>query len=90
LEQAAVMIEEWMRKLVLDLLAQADRSGSTVRSVAEPIAMDRHLAVREAAENLSFGGRLMSLALECHRRGWLPPSWVASLSKPFFRRSLRL
>ncbi|MGB5163212.1 MAG: Glu/Leu/Phe/Val dehydrogenase dimerization domain-containing protein [Thermoanaerobaculia bacterium] len=90
LEQTASLIEEWMARMIPDLLDQAERSGQSVRSIAEPAALERHRAVRAAAENPSLGSRLMSLALESHRRGWLPESLVGALSKPYFRRSLRL
>ncbi|MGB5343327.1 MAG: Glu/Leu/Phe/Val dehydrogenase dimerization domain-containing protein [Thermoanaerobaculia bacterium] len=90
LEQTASLIEEWMARIIPDLLDQAERSGQSVRSIAEPAALERHRAVRAAAENPSLGSRLMSLALESHRRGWLPESLVGALSKPYFRRSLRL
>jgi len=89
LEQTASLIEEWMARMIPDLLDQAERSGQSVRSIAEPAALERHRAVRAAAENPSLGSRLMSLALESHRRGWLPESLVGALSKPYFRRSLR-
>jgi len=90
LEEAANLINEWMRRMMLDLLEQAESRGLTVRSIAEPIALERHRVVRAAAENPSLSSRLMNLALEGHRRGWLPESLVGALSKPYFRRSLRL
>jgi glutamate dehydrogenase/leucine dehydrogenase len=90
LEQAANLIDEWMRQMMTDLLEQAESRGLAVRSIAEPIAMERHRVVRAAAENPSLGSRVMNLALEGHRRGWLPVSLVGTLSKPYFRRSLRL
>jgi len=90
LEQTASLIEEWMARMIPDLLDQAERRGQSVRSIAEPAALERHRAVRAVAENPSLGSRLMSLALESHRRGWLPESLVGALSKPYFRRSLRL
>jgi len=90
LEQAALLIEAWMRRTIPDLLEQAESRGLTVRSIAEPVALERHQMVRAAAENPSLGSRLMNLALESHRRGWLPESLVGALSKPYFRRSLRL
>ena len=89
-EEAANLIGEWMRKTMTDLLEQAERRGLAVRSIAEPIALERHRAVRAAAESPSLGSRLMNLALEGHRRGWMPESLVGALSKPYFRRSLRL
>lgn len=90
LEQTTTLIEAWMRKTMLDLLAQAQRGARTVRSVAEPVALKRHKAVSAAAENPTLRSRVMGLALESHRRGWLPESWVGSLSKPYFRKSLGL
>ncbi len=90
LKEAANLIDGWMRRMMMDLLQQADSRGRTVRSIAEPIAVERHQAVRAAAENPSASSRLMNLALEGHRRGWLPVSLVGALSKPYFRRSLRL
>ncbi|NHZ73109.1 MAG: hypothetical protein GWP16_01400 [Nitrospirae bacterium] len=90
LGEAASLIDEWMRRMMLDLLEQAESRGLTVRSIAEPVALERHQMVRAAAENPSLGSRLMNLALESHRRGWLPESLVGALSKPYFRRSLRL
>jgi glutamate dehydrogenase/leucine dehydrogenase len=90
LEQAANLIDEWMRRMMTDLLEQAESRGLTVRSIAEPIALERHREVRAAAENPSLSSRVMNLALESHRRGWLPVSLVGALSKPYFRRSLRL
>jgi len=79
-----------MRRMMTDLLKQAESRGLTVRSIAEPIALERHREVRAAAENGSLSSRVMNLALEVHRRGWLPVSLVGALSKPYFRRSLRL
>lgn len=90
LKEAANLIDNWMGRMMTDLLEQADSRGLTVRSIAEPIAVARHQAVRAAAENPSASSRLMNLALEGHRRGWLPVSLVGALSKPYFRRSLRL
>jgi glutamate dehydrogenase (NAD(P)+) len=90
LEQAANLIDKWMRRMMTDLLKQAESRGLTVRSIAEPIALERHREVRAAAENGSLSSRVMNLALEVHRRGWLPVSLVGALSKPYFRRSLRL
>jgi glutamate dehydrogenase/leucine dehydrogenase len=90
LEQAANLINESMRRMMLDLLEQAKSRGITVRSLAESLALERHRVVRAAAENPSLSSRLMNLALESHRRGWLPESLVGALSKPYFRRSLRL
>ena len=89
-KQASGLIEGWMEWLMKDLLEQAKKRGITVREIAEPLALERHRAVRAAAENPSLGSRLMKLALEGHRRGWLPVSLVGALSKPYFRRSLRL
>lgn len=87
-QETASSIEAWMGKTVSGLLAQAQDTGQTLRSIAEPLALERHRRVRAAAEHPSIRARLTNLALESHRRGWIPESWVGTLSKRYFRRSL--
>ena len=86
----AAFIERAIGARVAWLLEEASQRGVTPRAVAEPLALRRFEATRRAVERRTPASRLFDLALACHRRGWLPPRAVATLSIGYFERLLPL
>jgi glutamate dehydrogenase (NAD(P)+) len=70
-------ITEHLAEAVPPLLREASRRGVPVRTVAEPLALERHRAAKTAGEAPGPLGRALASGLECYRRGWLPRRAVA-------------
>jgi glutamate dehydrogenase (NAD(P)+) len=70
------------------LLNEAARQGVLPREIAVRIAQRRFEQVRRDAEHPTALARLFNFALELYRRGCIPGPLVASLSLPYFEKSL--
>jgi glutamate dehydrogenase (NAD(P)+) len=70
------------------LLNEAARQGVLPREVAVSIAQRRFEQVQRDAEHPTALARLFNFALELYRRGCIPGPLVASLSLPYFEKSL--
>lgn len=87
-EKIGALIEEHVHRVVLDLMARAERHGVPPRALAESDALERHAAVRTGAEHPDIVQRLVSMGLECHRRHWVPERLVAWLATRYVARRL--
>jgi glutamate dehydrogenase/leucine dehydrogenase len=72
------------------LLREASRRGVPVRSVAEPLALERHRLARLRSERPSAVGRALASGLEWYRRGWLPGRVIAPWAGWYVGRLSRL
>jgi glutamate dehydrogenase (NAD(P)+) len=70
------------------LLNEAARQSVLPREIAVRIAQRRFEQVRRDAEHPTALARLFNFALELYRRGCIPGPLVASLSLPYFEKSL--
>jgi len=84
----AAFIERHIGARVEWLLNEAARQGVLPREIAIRIAQRRFEQVRRDAEHPTALARLFNFALELYRRGCIPGPLVASLSLPYFERSL--
>ena len=74
------LIDQYVSEMVTALIAVAARRRTSLRAVAEPLAMSRHRQVQTAAERPGLGHRARRAALELYRRGWVPRRAVAALA----------
>ncbi len=84
----AALIERRVARRLAWLLEEAARRGVAVRAVAEPLALERHEQLQQAAAHPQPLGRLFAAGLELYRRGWLPRSLVGALAGPYFERTI--
>jgi glutamate dehydrogenase (NAD(P)+) len=84
----AAFIERHIGARVEWLLNEAARQRVLPREIAVRIAQRRFEQVRRDAEHPTALGRLFNFALELYRRGCIPGPLVASLSLPYFEKSL--
>ncbi len=73
-----------MALAILNLLAEADRTGRPIRSLAEEAALSRFERVKLTAENPSLRGRLMNVGLSLYRNGFLPGRLVGRMALGYF------
>ena len=70
------------------LLAEATRTGETIRTVAERLALARRLgATRPPLWRVPLG-KLLGSGLALYRQGLVPAAVVGRLSLPYFRRAM--
>lgn len=81
-------IESHIGPRIARLLGAADRQGVLPRDIAVPLAMRRFDQVRQKFRHSTLRSRFFEAGLELYRRGWIPGRLVASLSLPYFKRSL--
>jgi glutamate dehydrogenase (NAD(P)+) len=84
----AAFIDRHIGARVAWVLNEAARQGVLPREIAVRIAQRRFEQVQRDAEHPTALGRLFNVALELYRRGCIPGPLVASLSLPYFERSL--
>ncbi len=77
-------IKNCMALAILNLLAEADRTGRPIRSLAEEAALSRFERVKLTAENPSLRGRLMNVGLSLYRNGFLPGRLVGRMALGYF------
>ena len=70
--RVGALIDEHLRRCLVDLLDRAARLEVAPREVAEADALERHARVRRRVENPRLAQRLHSLALEAYRRRLIP------------------
>jgi glutamate dehydrogenase (NAD(P)+) len=81
-------IDQHVGKRIAWILKEADRRGVSPREIAEPVAMRRFQEVQEKALHFTVKGRLFSFMLELYRCGYIPGSFVATFSMPYFEKLL--
>jgi glutamate dehydrogenase/leucine dehydrogenase len=70
------------------LLARAEEEGVPTRQLAVLLARARFDALRLRAEHPGFGGRLMDVVVELHRRRLLPRPLVGAFAPRWFENAL--
>jgi glutamate dehydrogenase (NAD(P)+) len=84
----AAFIERHIGARMEWLLNESARQGVLPREIAVRIAQRRFEQVQRDAEHPTALARLFNFALELYRRGCIPGPLVASLSLPYFEKSL--
>jgi len=74
------IIDAYVFETVAAFVDLAQRRHTSLRAVAEPLALSRHGQVRAAAESSGLGNRMLRMAIELYRRGWVPRQVVAALA----------
>ncbi len=87
--QIASFIAEHVGAGMAWLLEESSRRKLPSREIAVPLALRRFQRLRQRNDRPGLRRRLFHLAMECHRRGWVPSSLVRALSLPYFERMLR-
>lgn len=82
----AAIITEYVTATVAGLISAAAHRRTTLRAIAEPLAFARHKQIQTAAENPAVSNRILRVALEVYRRGWVPRRVVAAIAP---RRMMR-
>jgi len=87
-DRIARFIDERMQEQVGQLLRRADRSGQTLRAIAEGLALERHERIRRAAEKPGLLGRLVRIGIDSYRRRWIPERMVSWLAPRYVGRRM--
>jgi glutamate dehydrogenase (NAD(P)+) len=87
-KQIKAFIERHIGARMAWLLDEAARQQVLPREIAVPLALRHFEYVRRNAAHPALRNRLFETGLELYRRGWIPGRLVASLSVPYFERSL--
>ncbi len=86
----ASFVEQHMGARIAWLLEEARRRHVPARELAVPLALSRFQQMRQRTDRPRLRHRLFHLALESHRRGWIPSVLVSALSLSYFEKMLRM
>jgi glutamate dehydrogenase (NAD(P)+) len=86
--EIAEFIERHIGERIAWILSESDRQGVLPRDIAVPLSLSRFNRVRQHAGHKTLRNRFFQAGLELYRSGWIPGRLVASLSLPYFKRSL--
>ena len=84
----APFVDDSVRRITDKLLVKSEQTNAPLRAVAEGMALERSERMRAEAARPDARGRMLELALEAHRRGWIPGWATAAASAKYFDRLL--